>query len=234
MSARDDFGSMAGRSGGYNDRAGGIGNGGIGGGMHSGSMGGGAGRNGGAGSRTGLTTNSTWHGNTAWGRPGGSVQGYGTRDRNGNIGNRRNPDGSPIIKSAISQAAPGAMAPTGAPPPVIPAAAPAPPVAQTPVGMPPKPPERSLGWLPGWPGTGQWWGNQAPYQNNSGLSRGQSGAIYDGVYKDNYGEGVPTGINYQSGPGYNGPGSTYTQNGNTVGQNGLGGFRSGQPGRGGR
>lgn len=32
----------------------------------------------------------------------------------------------------------------------------------------PKP--RSIqGWLPGWPGTGQWWGNTAPYQNNMGL-----------------------------------------------------------------
>ena len=222
---------MAGRSGGYNDRAGGIGNGGTGGGMHSGSMGGGAGRNGGAGSRTGLTTNSTWHGNTAWGRPGGSVQGYGMRDRHGNIGNRRNPDGSPIIKSAISEAAPAPMSPVGAPPPVGMPPEVTPPITGPWPGqaVPPKP-ERSLGWLPGWPGTGQWWGNQAPYQNNSGLSRGPSASDMR-AFKDSYDD--PASYGWR-GPEFNGPGSTYTQNGNTVNQNGLGGFRSGQPGRGGR
>lgn len=76
MSARDDFGSSAGRGPG----AGGLGNGGIGGGMGAGSRGGGAGYNGGAGSRTGLTTGTTWHGNTAFGAPGGTATGYATRD----------------------------------------------------------------------------------------------------------------------------------------------------------
>lgn len=76
MSARDDFGSSAGRGPG----AGGLGNGGIGGGMGAGSRGGGAGYNGGAGSRTGLTTGTTWHGNTAFGAPGGRATGYATRD----------------------------------------------------------------------------------------------------------------------------------------------------------
>ena len=76
MSARDDFGSSAGRGPG----AGGLGNGGIGGGMSAGSRGGGAGYNGGAGSRTGLTTGTTTYGNTAFGRPGGNAVAYGMRD----------------------------------------------------------------------------------------------------------------------------------------------------------
>ena len=76
MSARDDFGSSAGRGPG----AGGLGNGGIGGGMSAGSRGGGAGYNAGAGSRTGLTTGTTTYGNTAFGRPGGNAVAYGMRD----------------------------------------------------------------------------------------------------------------------------------------------------------
>ena len=76
MSARDDFGSSAGRGPG----AGGLGNGGLGGGMSAGLRGGGAGYNAGAGSRTGLTTGTTTYGNTAFGRPGGNAVAYGMRD----------------------------------------------------------------------------------------------------------------------------------------------------------
>lgn len=221
MSARDDFGSMAGRPGGYNDRAGGLGNGGIGGGMHSGSMGGGAGRNGGTGSDTGLSTGNKWHGNTAWGRPGGSVQGYGTRRPNGQMVDPRRPDGSrPVISSAISQAAP----------PVRPAGAPPPAVAQPPVGMPPPRQPSVQGWLPSWPGTGQWWGDQPRYNNTPGLSGGTS------PYTEDYNEpNRAWGYNPpQLGIGPNSPGNTQMQNGNTVNQNNQGTFRSGLHGGGGR
>jgi hypothetical protein len=70
MAGRDDFGSNAGRPGGFGG-AGGLANGGIGGGMGGGLGGGGAGRNGGIGSRTGLTTGNTMFGGMAFGRPGG-------------------------------------------------------------------------------------------------------------------------------------------------------------------
>lgn len=77
MSARDDFGSNAGTSRGYAGGAGGLGNGGVGGGMGGGFQGGGAARNGGIGSRTGLTTGNKMvgipgrNGLTFSGRPGG-------------------------------------------------------------------------------------------------------------------------------------------------------------------
>lgn len=77
MSARDDFGSNAGRPGGYNGGAGGLGNGGVGGGMGGGFAGGGAGINGGINSRTGMTTGTQWNGTSAFGRPGGPAMGWG-------------------------------------------------------------------------------------------------------------------------------------------------------------
>lgn len=70
MSARDDHGSTAGTRAGYSGGAGGLGNGGVGGGQSSGSMGGGSGRNGGSESRTGLRTDATMYGKTAYGRSG--------------------------------------------------------------------------------------------------------------------------------------------------------------------
>ena len=78
MSFRDDNGSGYGT--GQNGFGGGGYNGGVGGGMGGGGMGGGAGRNGGMGQQTGMTTGTQWHGNTAFGRPGGTVQAYGMRD----------------------------------------------------------------------------------------------------------------------------------------------------------
>lgn len=77
MSARDDFGSNAGRPGGYGGGAGGLGNGGVGGGMGGGFGGGGAGRMGGMGNRTGLTTGNRMYGGMAMGRPGGLAQNMG-------------------------------------------------------------------------------------------------------------------------------------------------------------
>ena len=110
MSARDDFGSSAGRGPG----AGGLGNGGIGGGMGGGSRGGGAGYNGGAGSRTGLTTGNTTYGNTAFGRPGGDAVAYGMRDAAslgragmgptvGSFGNFRTPSGAAMFGNSPVQ-----------------------------------------------------------------------------------------------------------------------------------
>jgi hypothetical protein len=110
MSARDDFGSSAGRGPG----AGGLGNGGIGGGMGGGSRGGGAGYNGGAGSRTGLTTGTTTYGNTAFGRPGGNAVAYGMRDAAslnragmgptvGSFGNFRTPSGAAMFGNSPVQ-----------------------------------------------------------------------------------------------------------------------------------
>jgi hypothetical protein len=110
MSARDDFGSSAGRGPG----AGGLGNGGIGGGMGGGSRGGGAGYNAGAGSRTGLTTGTTTYGNTAFGRPGGNAVAYGMRDAAslnragmgptvGSYGNFRTPSGAAMFGNSPVQ-----------------------------------------------------------------------------------------------------------------------------------
>ena len=110
MSARDDFGSSAGRGPG----AGGLGNGGVGGGMGGGSRGGGAGYNGGAGSRTGLTTGTTTYGNTAFGRPGGNAVAYGMRDAAslnragmgptvGSYGNFRTPSGAAMYGNSPVQ-----------------------------------------------------------------------------------------------------------------------------------
>jgi hypothetical protein len=110
MSARDDFGSSAGRGPG----AGGLGNGGVGGGMGGGSRGGGAGYNGGAGSRTGLTTGTTTYGNTAFGRPGGNAVAYGMRDAAslnragmgptvGSYGNFRTPSGAAMFGNSPVQ-----------------------------------------------------------------------------------------------------------------------------------
>ena len=77
MPARDDFGSGAGRPGGFGGGAGGFGNGGVGGGMGGGYRGGGAGRMGGINSSTGLTTGNRMIGGMAFGRPGGPAMNPG-------------------------------------------------------------------------------------------------------------------------------------------------------------
>lgn len=107
MSARDaESGSSTYRGGSGN--AGGLGNGGVGGGMGGGHRGGGAGYNGGIGSRTGITTGKDWYGNSAFGRAGGNVAAYGTRDARslaragmgptvGRFSNFRSPNGAAMF-----------------------------------------------------------------------------------------------------------------------------------------
>lgn len=118
MSARDSESGSSTYKGG-SGRAGGLGNGGIGGGMggggnYGGGGGGGAGRNGGIGSRTGLTGGNTTYGNTAFGRSGGRVAAYGTRDAQslaragmaptvGSFGNFRTPTGQAMFAGSPVQ-----------------------------------------------------------------------------------------------------------------------------------
>ena len=169
MSARDSESGSSTYKGG-SGRAGGLGNGGIGGGMGGGFRGGGAGYNGGIGSRTGVTTGNTWKGTSAFGRPGGAAMGYGMSP-----GAARQAAAQSIWSKLTGRAQPGAPTPT-------PVAAPPPQVTV------PPPQPRVIGYLPGWPGTGMWWGNQAPYQNNAGLmapSRNvQFGPIGGGKFQD--------------------------------------------------
>ena len=155
MSARDaESGSSTYKGG--SGRAGGLGNGGIGGGMggggnHGGGMGGGAGRNGGIGNQTGLTTGNRMIGGVAYGRPGGLARNPGA------WGIAPTP---PVTSRPLNRpAVPGLLNPAVPPPAAIPPEVPAPP-QQPPI----------QGWLPGWPGTGMWWGDQPPYQNNPGLN----------------------------------------------------------------
>lgn len=118
MSARDSESGSSTYKGG-SGRAGGLGNGGIGGGMggggnYGGGGGGGAGRSGGIGSKTGLTTGKDWYGNTAFGRSGGRVAAYGTRDAQslaragmaptvGSFGNFRTPTGQAMFAGSPVQ-----------------------------------------------------------------------------------------------------------------------------------
>ena len=82
--------------------------------MGGGYRGGGAGYNGGAGSRTGLTTGNTTYGNTAFGRPGGNAVAYGMRDAAslnragmgptvGSYGNFRTPSGAAMFGNSPVQ-----------------------------------------------------------------------------------------------------------------------------------
>lgn len=113
MSARDSESGSSTYKGGSGN-AGGLGNGGVGGGMGGGHRGGGAGYNGGIGSRTGMTTGKDWYGNTAFGRSGGNVIGYGMRDARslgragmgptvGSFGNFRTPSGQAMFAGSPVQ-----------------------------------------------------------------------------------------------------------------------------------
>lgn len=120
MSARDSESGSSTYKGGSGS-AGGLGNGGVGGGMGGGGNhrggsggGGGAGRNGGINSRTGLTGGNTTYGNTAFGRSGGRVAAYGTRDARslgragmgptaGTYGNFRTPSGAAMFAGSPVQ-----------------------------------------------------------------------------------------------------------------------------------
>lgn len=167
MSARDDHGSdwHGGGGGNRGNGAGGLGNGGVGGGMGGGNRGGGAGHNGGIGNRTGLSTGTTWHGNTAFGQAGGNVQAYGTRRPNGQMVDMRNPDGT-AIRPAVTQG-----------PLNRPATAAAVPGLLDDIPVPASVPQPSvIGFLPGWPGTGMWWGNK-PHWNNNAAAWPSSAAV---------------------------------------------------------
>jgi len=65
---------------------------------------------------------------------------------------------------------------------------PTPAAAPPPQAAVPPPQQRIIGYLPGWPGTGMWWGNQPPYQNNAGLNaplrNPQQGPIGGGKFQD--------------------------------------------------
>ena len=187
MSARDSASPGPGSSGG-------LANGGIGGGFGGGSGGYGgvgAGRNGGANSRTGMQTGATMRGTTAFGRPGGPALGWGM---------------TPAAARQAAMAAAAALtrttAKTGVSRPSVPNVAPhvVPVSAPPPVGLAPPQPT-SLGWLPGWPGTGQWWANEGPWNNDETAWPGYNGS----TFKQNQ----PGNVRY---PG----GQTQLKNGSTM------------------
>jgi hypothetical protein len=248
MSARDaESGSSTYKGG--SGRAGGLGNGGIGGGMggggnFGGGMGGGGGRMGGIGNRTGLTTgNSMWgiagrNGVTFTGRPGGFAQQPGAFGFRPEAGVTRGPLKQP--KGLLGNPTPASVAGVNPVPENVMAVEDVPmPTFEDPMAMyttlkPLKTPSVQ-GWLPSWPGTGQWWGNEPRFMNNNGLSRGRGAAHGSEMFKQGYDYGIGDGFDpSRFGNKFNGPGSTYTQNGNTVNQNGMGAVRSGLRGNGGR
>lgn len=117
MSARDSASGSSdwhGGGGSFGNGGGGTANGGIGGGQGGGGWGGGAGYNGGYQSRQGLSTGNTMYGNSAFGRPGGMAQAYGTRDARslaaagmgptqGTFGQFRTMQGSPMFPGSPVQ-----------------------------------------------------------------------------------------------------------------------------------
>lgn len=174
MSARDaESGSSTYKGG--SGRAGGLGNGGLGGGMGAGMGGGGAARNGGYGNRTGLTTGNTMFDGMAFGRPGGfalNSSAFGVRPQ---ASVTRGPLNRPANPGLLGTPTPASVAGVNPVPENVMAVEDVPmPTFEDPMAMyttlkPLKTPSVQ-GWLPGWPGTGQWWGNQSPYQNNPGLN----------------------------------------------------------------
>lgn len=134
MSARDaESGSSTYKGG--SGRAGGLGNGGVGGGMggggnYGGGMGGGAARNGGIGSRTGLTTGNRMYGGTAVGRPGGMAQNPGAWGVRPSPAITQAPLNRPAVPGLL-----GPVVPVDAPPPAI-EDVPLPPTIQNPFYQP--------------------------------------------------------------------------------------------------
>ncbi len=121
MSARDSESGSSTYKGGSRS-AGGLGNGGIGGGRGGGGMGGGAGRWGGIGARTGLTTGTKMVGTpgrdglSATGRPGGMAQNpgaWGMRPQSsiarGTLGA---PPAAPAVPGLLGEPVPAAAVPT--------------------------------------------------------------------------------------------------------------------------
>lgn len=212
MSARDaESGSSTYKGG--SGRAGGLGNGGIGGGMggggnSSGGFGGGAGRMGGMGNRTGMMTGNTMFGGMALGRPGGMAMNpgaWGMRPQaavqQGPLGRPANPGllGNPVPASSIPDERILSVEDVPAPQPSV------------------------IGYLPGWPGTGMWWGNQPNYMNNSGLNPPAAPAPAPPASVPKYQDRVPQEQNF--------PGNTYNGWGSSVGTvnpgRGWGGWNSG-------
>ena len=99
MSFRDDFNSRSGTSSSYRGGAGGYSNGGVGGGGN------------GAANRTGLTTGTTWRGNTYVGRPGGMGS---------SLADMFSAPRGQGVRQAGAPPAPPTIVPVGAPPPVAP------------------------------------------------------------------------------------------------------------------
>jgi hypothetical protein len=128
-----------------------------GGGNWGSNSGGGTGSGSGAPRGTGLTTGSTWYGNTAFGQPGGMAQGYGTRMPGGSLANLRNLAGqsfsqpqqrTPSLPSPGGYATPVMQQPIP-PSPVIgalPPPAAMPPVARPYVGIPPSVTPGPVSW----------------------------------------------------------------------------------------
>lgn len=215
MSARDSESGSSSYKGG-SGRAGGLGNGGLGGGMGSGMGGGGAARNGGYGNRTGLQTGNTMFGGMAFGRPGGNAMNPGAwgvvRQSPISQGPLNRPTRPGLLGNPIPASVPGVnpvpenvMAVEDVPMPTF-----EDPMAMYTTLTPPKP-QPVKGWLPGWPGTGQWWGNQAPYQNNSSLNPRQApNPLANDATSFIKRNGAPLNIGGMQGgmgmPGYNNPG----------------------------
>lgn len=204
MSARDDFGSNAGRPGGYGGGAGGLGNGGVGGGMGGGFGGGGAGRMGGMGNRTGLTTGNRMYGGMAMGRPGGLAQNMGAWGMRPQAPVQQAPMNRPAHPGLLGNPIPASSIPDER-------------ILAVEDVPPPQP--SVMGYLPGWPGTGMWWGNQPHYMNNSGLNPPAAPAPSTPKYQDQ----VPQDPSF--------PGNTYQGWGSSVGvvdpKRGWGGWNSG-------
>jgi hypothetical protein len=137
--------------------------------------GGGAARNGGYGNRTGLTTGNTMFGGTAFGRPGGFAANPGAWGVRPQAGVTRGPLNRPANPGLLGTPTPASVAGVNPVPENVMAVEDVPmPTFEDPMAMyttlkPLKTPSVQR-WLPGWPGTGQWWGNQSPYQNNPGLN----------------------------------------------------------------
>lgn len=172
MSIRDSASGSSDWRGGGDHRANG------GGGTANGGLGGNA-RNGGEGARYGLTTGTATYG-SGFGRPGGNVVGYATRQPDGSWGNFRTPTGSQVFAGnpsthsgnsamrglgalqaafnrpqAVSAQPVSGDTPVASLPPAV--------MPQQPVGA--MPVKRVMGWLPSWPGTGQWWANEPRWNN---------------------------------------------------------------------
>ena len=210
---------------------GGFGGGSYGGGNGGGNYGNGGGVNGGYNNQTGLSTGKDIYGNTAFGNSGQMATGYAMRDpmsmmmagmgpTSGSYRQFNNLDGTPMFNgslgnqsftgmsagqaynAAAAQAAAQAAAARAHPsvPGIL--SGPLAPIHRTPpTAYPP-----AIDFLPQWPGTGMWWGNSPPWNNDAstwpGVQRpsdyhiGRQN-IANGGYKDWTGDAHPPGFGGQ-------------------------------------